>query len=245
MGDPVECEGGFGGCRRRSAWRSFGPYWRARDWRHGGNGSALRGRRAGSFGVPIYVRWGALFYAVVLVALLAGCVYDGGVYAAFGSGLVAAMVLGVGLHEVGHAAAARRSDQTVEGAMIGLWGAAVVWGSAGEWASPRDVAGVAAAGPAVNAGLAAVALIAALFTRGDVRVFFAVQVAVNLLFLAVNSVPLRARSKVGQQRIGTDGAIVVRALQASWLGHLGCGPTASPLKLVFESPACSIRSAGP
>jgi len=66
-----------------------------------------------------------------------------------------------------------------------------------------------------------------------VRVLFAVQVAVNLLFFAVNAVPLRARSKI-QQRIGTDGAIVVRALQAARLGPgqvdmlAPAGPQATP-----------------
>jgi Zn-dependent protease len=158
--------------------RSLGPYWRQRDWRHDGDDTALRGRRTGSlFGIPIYVRLGAVFYTAVLLGLMANGIYDGGVYLALGAGMVAAMALGVGLHELGHAAAARRLGQTVEGAMVGLWGAAVVWGAAGESASPRDVAVVAAAGPVVNAGLAADGLITALSTRGDVRVFFAVQVA--------------------------------------------------------------------
>src|ERR1039457_3172993 len=44
-----------------------------------------------------------------------------------------------------------------------------------------------------------------LFAHGPVRMFFAVHVALNILLFAVNAVPLRARSKVGQQRIGPMG----------------------------------------
>jgi len=123
-----------------------------------------------------------------------------------------------------------------------LWGAAVVWGSPGESASPRDVPVVAAAGPAVNAVVAAVGLIAGLFALGDVRIFFGLRVAVNLLFFAVNARPLRARSKTGQLRIGTDGAIVVRALQAARLGP-GLvdllSPAGAPSTLTAGSATCA------
>jgi hypothetical protein len=66
--------------------------------------------------------------------------------------------------------------------------------------------------------IAGLTFIATLATHGGARAFFAAPCFLNTVFLVSNAAPVRARKKAGQRRIGTDGAIVARALLAARLG---------------------------
>jgi hypothetical protein len=168
--------------------------------------------------VPIYATRGALIHPLLMVIVIVGGLAAGGEYPALAAGFDVTIVLGVVTHEVAHAIMARRSGQTVGSARVGFWRASVVWGTPGEAITPRDLARIAAAGPLTNLVIAGLTFIAAVATHGNVRAFFAVQSLLNCVTFATNAAPIRARKKPGQRRIGTDGAIVVRAARAARLG---------------------------
>ncbi|MDQ1394270.1 MAG: hypothetical protein QOF30_3247 [Acidimicrobiaceae bacterium] len=210
------------------------PYWQAGDWRHPVSDPFTPGRHVATIaGVPTYATWGALIYPVMIVAAMAAGVVARGPYAALAAGFGASIVLGVVPHEMAHGFVARRAAQTVGSARIWLGGAAVVWGAAGEVITPRDLALVAAAGPLTNLGLAGGSLLAAEVTQGGVRGFFVPLSLFNAVFFVSNALPVRARRKPGQRRIGTDGAIVARALHAARRGPSQVdmlSPAVPPLK---------------
>ena len=159
------------------------------------------------------------------IAFVAGYVALGLLFRAGGSpawitagytGLEIALV-GLVVHEVGHAVAARRCGQTVLWFALSAPSSAVAPFPAGERYSPRTLAVVALGGPAATLVLAVGFLAAWRLVGGHWGLTFLVAGGVNVVALA-NLIPFAAKSPVGGAKAATDGALTVRAFRAARSG---------------------------
>jgi hypothetical protein len=205
------------------------PYWRKAVWHHGPVRQP-KGRRLGSIaGIPIYVRLSALLLPAMFVPLLLppllfsllipGLHFGSQFYLTILLLLPVATVLGLVLHEAGHAIAARRAGQTVNHVVIAL-GGCVEWGGDGEPCTPRTVLGVAAAGPLVTLALFLIpfALLPVTTASSNLHLTLSAIRFINAVLL-LNLLPFKVKNPTDRsQRAGTDGWTILQALRAARLG---------------------------
>jgi Zn-dependent protease len=149
-------------------------------------------RVARIFGVPVYITISWIVLAVLIIVGYGpyiGGGTSGPVAYALGASIVVFLLVSVLLHELGHAAVARRYRVRVRGITLELLGGFTEMD--GDAPSPRAEAAIALAGPAVSFALALIALaFVPLTTRGTIVGDLTLQLAAaNALVAVFNVLP--------------------------------------------------------
>jgi Zn-dependent protease len=161
-------------------------------------------RIASPFGIPFRLHWS--FFGLVLW-IVGIAVYNGGLHPGLvvGFGMAFGLTLSVGLHELGHALAARRYGIGTRDITLYPFGGIASIESMPE--DPDQELVIAFAGPAVNFVLAALGGWLWLGTGCNVAMVFVVT---NLVMGAFNLIPA----------FPMDGGRVLRAILTKWMGFI-------------------------